>query len=390
MYMAFVLVSFYILLSTNEIAFSVMAFFMPFANIFKTSVNSTSLFTILTIILVVKLLFTCKVFRVPFFMVWLYLFAVQIFGCAGNIPILIKQALILLLIYGYFNSCKRIPKELMVNLSLGLIISCFIANFSKLIPGLSIYMSSIKAYEISSDVLRFTGLYSDPNYLSLVLIISCISLLIMVKTKMLEKRYLILCAFLVYFGLFTISKSFYIMLVIVSVFYLILSIKRRQYGATLLFVFFAIIVIVFLIKSNPVLFDYFIKRLFYSTDITTGRTEIWKQYISYFVSNPFQLIFGSGISASKFTTVAHNTYIDFLYYYGIVNTFVFFLGVYLALKGHIIKFRLQNLIPLICLIIMSFALSCLQMYDFAFLLIFILEFLTESEGIVNNKYILER
>ena len=100
-------------------------------------------------------------------------------------------------------------------------------------------MSSIKAYEISSDVLRFTGLYSDPNYLSLVLIISCISLLIMVKTKMLEKRYLILCAFLVYFGLFTISKSFYIMLVIVSVFYLTLSIKRRQYGATLLFVFFA-------------------------------------------------------------------------------------------------------------------------------------------------------
>lgn len=389
-YLAFVLAAIYMFFSSNESAFSIMAFFMPFANIFKPGVNSTSLFTILTLLLVIKLLASCKVFRASFFVLWAYLFVVQILGCLWNIPILIKQSMILLLIYGYFNSCNSIPRELTLNLSFGLVISCFLAYFSGFIPGLSLYMAEIRAYEISSDVLRFTGLYSDPNYLSLVIILAFVSLLILVRMKLLKKRYLILCAFLIYFGLQTISKSFYLMLAIVCVLYFVLLVRRRQYIVSSLFVVFISILAVFLANNDSVLVNYFFTRLFYSSDITSGRVDIWKDYLHYFASNPIKLIFGFGIGASDFHMVAHNTYIDFLYYYGITNTCVFILEIFLALRNRKIKLKLQNLIPFICLVIMSFALSCLQMYDFAFLLVFVLELLTEPVNININAVADER
>lgn len=387
-YLSFIVLAAYIVFSSNETAFSVMAFFMPFANIIKPSVNTTSLFTYLTIILVIKLLITCKVVKVSFFVAWGFLFVIQIMGCFGNIPVLIKQSMILLLIYGYFNSCKRIKKEFTVSLAVGLSLSCIIASFSSFIPGLSSYMSNIKAYEISVDVLRFTGLYSDPNYLSLTIVLALTALIILIKTKKISKKYMIIGSVLIYYGLLTISKSFYIMLVAVFIFYFVLSIKKRQYIVSGIFIAVAIALVIFLINDKSVLFDYIIRRLFYSSDITTGRTDIWLQYVKYFISNPFKLIFGSGISAVTFTTVAHNTYIDFLYYYGIYNSFVFFLGVILALRNQRISFKLQNTIPMMYLLIMSFALSCLQMYDFAFLLTFTLEFLVRpKKQIVYEKEI---
>ena len=65
--------------------------------------------------------------------------------------------------------------------------------------------------------------------------------------------------------------------------------------------------------------------------LTTGRSYIWSNYMSYLEKNPLVLWFGRGLGAEILNThAAHNTYIDMLYYLGIVGT-AFLIAVFKAL-----------------------------------------------------------
>ena len=85
-------------------------------------------------------------------------------------------------------------------------------------------------------------------------------------------------------------------------------------------------ILMFAIKNEY--FSYLLLR-FGSNDLsldsfTTGRTAIWRDYNAYFSKDTLDLIFGSGISTLPLHGhAAHNTYIDVLYYLGIVPGAIF-------------------------------------------------------------------
>ena len=371
-------VGLFVVLSENEEGMRMMFFLLPFGNIFKSSPESTSFFTYLTIIFAVKLLLSQKKIKIGFLVAWGALLVFQVAGSFMDYKILIKQASLLLLIYGYFQCCKPMLKDMVMALSCGVVISCSIGFFLADFPGLAQYMRMVRTYEISYDLLRFTGLYSDPNYLSLVLVVLMVALYGLMRAKQIGKIGWVLCGCMVFFGVQTISKSFFLMLFVALLLFIIEAIRHRRFAFLAILVTAVTIVVVLVMQGKIQMFDNILERLFHSDDFTTGRTDLLGTYLSHSFNDPIHLIVGTGVAAAPLGGLPHNTYIDFLYYYGLLGTFFFGLAMYYAISPIRVKFSLLNTSPLICFCIMIAALSYLQMYDFSYVLILVFALLKEG------------
>lgn len=376
---AFVLALAYIIFFDNENGVSCMFLLLPFANIFKLSPDSSSFFTYLTIVLALKLIIKKQKIGKQFLVLWMLLFAIQVAGYNMNWGTLIKQASVLLLVYGYFHCCNNITKRLVLNLGIGVLISCFVANMTSIFSNLHAYLRVVRAYEISFDTYRFTALYSDPNYLSKTLIVLCISLFVLIQQKAIGPKYYILIALLIGFGLQTISKSFFLMLIVMTILFFTISIRARRWGTSLAITLFCAIVIVLFVYDRISVFGSFFERVKSTNDVTTGRMEIWEDYISVIFSNPINLLFGFGIGSTP-KYMAHNTYLELLYVYGIFGSLTFIAGLKYAFGNKIGCGEFANWAPAIADIVMVFFLSSLVSFDFGFNLILILSFIAKDSN----------
>lgn len=383
-YAAFGLVLVYLLVSNNEYCVNCMFFLLPFANIFKPSPSESSLFTYLTIILALRLLLQKRYIEKRFVIAWLALLMFQILGSNMNLSLIIKQAAVLLLVYGFFHCCETDPKQLVFNLAIGVLISCVVANMTDILPGLPSYLRTVYAYEISMAVYRFTGLYSDPNYLSKTLILLCTSFFVLIQKKEISSRCWILVALLVAFGTQTISKSFYLMLIVMVVLFSVIAVKNRRYSVLVAIFLICVVAALLFLSGKLSVFDDVMKRFSASDDVTTGRTAIWKMYLDAIVSSPLNLLFGFGIGHAL-NYMAHNTYIDFLYYYGIFGSLIYVVGLDYAFGKNIRYNGIMNWAPAISVMIVVFFLSNLLMFDFSFDLILILSFVAQDSDLQVNK-----
>ena len=381
---AFALALAYIIFFDNENGVSCMFLLLPFANVFKLNPTGSSFFTYLTIILALKLIIKKQKIERQFLILWMLLFAIQVVGCNMNWGTLIKQASVLLLVYGYFHCCKNITKRVVLNLGIGVLISCFVANMTGIFSNIPAYLRVIRAYEISFDTYRFTALYSDPNYLSKTLIVLCISLFVLIQQGAIGPKYYVLIALLIGFGFQTISKSFFLMLIVLIILSFAISIRTGRWGTTLAIALFCAIVVVLLMHGRISVFDSFLERITSTNDVTTGRVEIWKDYISAIFSNPINLLFGFGIGSTP-KHMAHNTYLELLYTYGIFGSLTFIAGLKYAFGNKIRRGEFANWAPATADIIMVFFLSSLVSFDFGFNLILILSFIAKD----SNKQIEE-
>lgn len=374
---AFALALAYIIFSDNENGVSCMFLLLPFANVFKLNPASSSFFTYLTIVLALKLIIKKQKIEKQFLVLWMLLFAIQVVGFNMNWRILIKQASVLLLVYGYFHCCKNITKRLVLNLGIGVLISCFVANMTGVFLNLHAYLRVIRAYEISFDSFRFTALYSDPNYLSKVLIVLCVSLFVLIQQKEISRGYYLFIALLIGFGFQTISKSFFLMLIVMAILFFVISIRNGRWGMSLAIALFCTIVVGLFMYGRISVFDSFLERITSTNDVTTGRMGIWKDYISAIFSNPINLLFGFGIGSTP-KYMAHNTYLELLYTYGIFGSLTFIVGLKYAFGNKIRHGEFANWTPAIVDIIMVFFLSSLVSFDFGFNLILILSFIAKD------------
>lgn len=364
----------FLLFADNKYALCLMFFLLPYANIYKLAANSTSFYTYLEFLLAAKLFLAVRQFNLKFVICWNALACVQLIGSHFNLTVFLKQAMIPILIYGYFASERRNTLEITISLAVGLLTSSMIAMGSGVIPGLSGYLRIIRAYDLSGNVLRFSGLYSDPNYYSVTVILTIIKLLVLIKQRRIGTWWFLLCAALVFFGLQTVSKSFFLMLLVLLVIYFAICIKMRQYQSVL-FLMAGCFVLFFLIANGKIhLFDSVLERITSGNDLSTGRIALWRSYLESMLASPLQFLIGHGISAPLlFGLAAHNTYIDVLYYYGILGTALVALSIKYAIAGHKLRRDILRSAPAICLLIMYFFLSYLMAYDYAFLIVYVLD-----------------
>ncbi len=369
---ALVLLAFYVLLALPCNVFYALFFLMPFASIFKTSPSSTSFFTYIMLGAVLKLLLSTKRFRVNFIIFYLVFLCYIMIGMQGNYTVFIKQAVILPFIHFFFKTEKIDFRRFGLNYANGVLISGIVALLDNHIPNLHDYIVNDVAYELGYDVTRFSGLYSDPNYYSTALILAISFIFILYSHKMLGGITFVYYAVTAYLGAQTISRSFLLLFAILSLLFVVDLFVNKKYKTAFALVVMLLIALSFVLSGRITLFDNIIDRFIYAQDgdITGNRMNILDKYLDYFSQNPIKTIVGSGIGASYLGGAAHNTYVDFVYYYGVIGTVLFVVTLVISLNVMCrFKKNISNYLPLVCTAISIFFLSGLLYYDFAFNLI---------------------
>lgn len=357
---------------------AILFFLLPFASIMKISPGAQSIFTYICLFFVILNVTKQKDLGRNFFFVFLLLFIYLLTSSftAFNVSRIVKFLVNLILIYFSFSLCKIRQYFTVFGFFIaGVIISSFTA-LSEIIPNLSLYIREVDLWTPNTSLERFTGLYGDPNYYSVNVIISLCLIVLFYHTGRIKGLYAsILAVLLVWFVALTYSKSSFVMLTLPIVLYLYSLICRRKWRILICSLIVLIAIASFVFSGQISAFHMVLDRFNKSDDLsslTTGRVDLWLKYIFYLLNEGDLLLWGNGFGATlPFDHAPHNTYIDLLFYLGIVGCFLFVLLFVFALrkKSGGRKICFLNYSVWICIVTMYFFLSELFYIDLAFHLI---------------------
>lgn len=364
----------YVVTATPETAVAFMFYLLPFANVFKFGQGSTSVFTYIQLMVILKLLLSNRKLNRQFLYAWILLVVWQAVGSQLQILTLIKQMIVPITVYLVLDRCKIDTVRITKSLTIGLLLSSLIGQAKDWIPALSNYLEDMRAYEVSGIVYRFAGLVGDPNHYSSISILVTIGLICQLFNGKLERQWWIVAGVLIAFGLTTVSKSYFLMLGVVAVFVLLMCVVKKKIGWLAAGIILISTVLMMVVVGSIDVINSMLQRLTNTTDITTGRTAIWGTYLRALFSDPVHLLFGYGIAAETFEKVAHNTFIDLAFYYGLLGSIVYLFTISLII-GRKYSWNVFHSAPLICFLMLAFFLSYLMYYDLAFILIYLIAYL---------------
>lgn len=365
-YIAVGITAIVILRCDNRYTIPILFAIEPFANVFKASANSQSFFTMLVFLYVgwniIRKRNICRT-ELLTAMYGMYLVVIQLVCNTLGIERTLKfVANLFFLQYALVNSQQIEYKDIFFSYIGGIIVSSFV-KLSGVFTNINSYVDTVVVGQNSfDDIIRFAGLYNDPNYYAVNVIIAMCLVVIMFHCKKMKTLYAtVTLGILVLFVGLTSSKSALFMLALPMILLLYSNSKNRRHFIQLVFIATVIIGAILIIAGRITVFDTVFERLSQADDIeslTTGRSRIWKEYLSYFAEHEELLIFGRGLGAGLINqSASHNTYIDILYYLGIVGG-----ALMLGMLGLIAKQRESNNEK--CFLNSSVALCITTMYAF--------------------------
>lgn len=351
--------------------FCQLFFLLPYASVFKIAPGSASLLTYLEILIPVMLVFRYRKLPQRFLCAWLAFAAFVLFSGGGNASETVKRIVVPLLILCFFRYGRCDFGRTVLALTLGLLTSGLAGLWYAGMPELEVHMARSVAYE--TGAVRFCGLYNDPNYYSIILILAISCLLSLCAAGRLGLCAPMMCIGLALFGLMTVSKSFLLMFAVVfpAGGCLLLYRRRRREGALILGA--VILAALTAAGGRMAMLDGILARLRSGSGswnaLTTGRTDLWMRYLAHFAAHPSELLTGCGVFCTPLDGIyPHNTALDFLYFYGLGGTALFVCAAGFAFGGWSIGRRMENFVPAVCMAVMMMFISSLPSFDFAFVL----------------------
>ncbi|MBQ8027367.1 MAG: O-antigen ligase family protein [Clostridia bacterium] len=225
-------------------------------------------------------------------------------------------------------------------------------------------------------VVRFSGLYSDPNYYAVGMIISlCLLIVLFHRSGMKPLSAVVFAVPIVYFLIQTYSKSAIIMIVVAIAFLVYSFCKKRNYFVVIVITAATALIAVLAFSGWIPALQTVVERFMASdtaegmdvSKLTTGRADLWQSYAKHVITNIEVGLFGEGISSSTLgAQPAHNTYLDVFYYLGCAGGSLLFLSLAAILEQSrlvAMKRNFLNYSVLICILIMYFFLSELFYFD---------------------------
>ncbi len=175
---------------------------------------------------------------------------------------------------------------------------------------------------------RFRGLFADPNYYSSILVLAMVALLIFYSQKKIKSIAFWPCfALFLFAGILTVSKSFFLMLAVITLYYMVNWFVNRKFfkgmGSLIVFVFLAHLVFLGKIPFFNNILSRFLSAGSLS-DLTTGRTELWGLYIRHSFQSFKNILFGEGFDVMHYSKDPHNIYIEVLYNTGVIGLLLLF------------------------------------------------------------------
>lgn len=253
---------------------------------------------------------------------------------------------------------------------------------------------------------RFSGGAGDPNNFGYYILLSII-FYIPFKSNYPNINYILLIS-LVIIGSFTYSRTFFIILFIVSIFYLFY--KRKLIISKLLKTALVLIIMIPIIVYFNLGNNWISGIIFrFNESDQGGRASLINSYLSgFYNADTYTMLFGKGVNGylkyynyelginESFENIKiigpHNTYVELLASYGFIG--VIFIIIYFSylIKAYKIKYRVNmiegyKVIILIATGLFMFSLQNLSKYNFYFLVSMILLYLYESNEINLNRRI---
>ena len=319
---------------------------MPFANIYKVAPRTPSL--VLVLILIGFCWYTIKTSAVKTYtpviiIACTFLFLRSGFLMDALVSIVCSLALICLF-------ARNVDDGNVVKIAYGYIASVtvsVIVAYVALPSNLYVdYISKEIQVGTFSDAIRFKGLFADPNYLGTYLLsaIGILSQLFIVK-KIKINNFLIFFVILIWGGMISYSKSFFLMTI--AIFILVVVNLWKSGNRKWAFLFFLAFMVVGIYALQGAFSDVNIVLERFSNDsdaddLTTGRSTLWARYAENIFSSIFVSIFGNGLDAPLLIQGAHNLYLETLYYVGLLGMLLIIISYTSSFKPIIQDFRSYN------------------------------------------------
>ncbi len=355
---------------------------VSFANIFKFSSGYTSFFTVLELMMVFILVIRNRYINVKAVSAIAVLLVYIVISDLINSHVVIieylRQFISFFVLYCFimeYNNAddhNGLASMCIKGFVLGLLMSSVFALFGDSVSALDSYTSQIGIGVDSYMTYRFSGLNSDPNYYSINVITALIGLIFLYCRKQIGNIFWVIFAALSALGLLTYSKSFILMYIITIIIFIVVMARSHNTRALVLSVIMLIAAAAFYIYRNPVSLMIIINRLHSAGSLsvlTTGRTELWIEYMQFLWARPAYFIFGTGIGAGLLTLSAHNWYIEALYYFGMIGSILYFAAYIICFrmgKVRSLKRSIANYAGILSLLLMYFFLHMVMSNELPF------------------------
>lgn len=407
-----------ILYLKNGRCFYILLFLLPLMSIFKLNVGSFYLTTIVAGVVVatlgIKLLidFIKKekkvnwLFTVFFIVLFCYFLISSRFK---NISILgsLELGLVLLFLFYYYKEDLDI-KEVALLMLVGVLFSVFIGLFRPINERLQELIVQYTA----GGLYRFSASCENVNVFigELVVLFSVFAFLYI--NKSINYLFYLMFVFTSIMCLMSLSKSalltYFAVVVITLVVMIVLAVKKKEKKRAIIFSVLIVVSYLALFFVFHKRIDVYLSRVTGSFDakdklssLTTGRSEIWGQYLRAIFGSVKSILFGFGVGAENIGEYnggqgfsCHNTYIQCLYYVGIVGVFLiigFFLSSFDYKKINIKNTNWYGLLVLLALAMYLFGLEFFSYRLSNYLILFFLACRYKCQekqlNIVENKNI---
>lgn len=337
MFIAFPLLAIMVALDNLENGISYIFFSLPF--IFLKVYLSPILFLACVIIFIIKFYFTLyvKEKKKPdvITIISLTVFFIYCLMPTGSYNLnTLLRIFIFIAVFVAFNMVLQKSDIFRGHLNIKLVcISIILASVFSLTYYFNPYLKDyiIMVY-VDENLARFMALFIHPNVLAMFCEVMLSLLLYFIASNKCSKMDFILFGIISLIGIFTFSKTYLIIFAFLIIVLFGIQFKRNFKITSLVFASLAIIVALFCLavpNAAQKMLDRFIGSIGscktfgdFMNMLTTGRYDLWKEYLSYLGHNPVALFFGRGLGAPSLSSKLspHSAYISMLYELGIVGT----------------------------------------------------------------------
>lgn len=370
-----------IVFGEEDFSWKLVFIIFSFANIFKLAPDTTSLFTYL--ILLFDLMLFIKYRTLPSLWIFFAIYTVAVpfiaieFSCFHLLRWIKLLCSLLMMFYFFERDTKGNEDEFFLYFIVGVILASLTYYLDSGFFRVSRYTFDIGVYyvgmsEAEKDLVRFAGLYSDPNYYSVNVIISmCLTVILFHRDKIKLPVFALFMAVLFYFIKETLSKSSFLMSAVPLLMFLHSNrLKQRRTLQTASVVMFSVALIYLIVTGGGEIFSTVFGRLSAAKGdinaLTTGRFDVWVYNIEYFMDHPWRFLFGKGINSPLINNKGHhNVYIEMIWHVGLVGFIMIFETIKQVLQT--VPRRQErnpmNYSVLFCAAVMYFFLSVLFYFD---------------------------
>ena len=332
------------------VVFSVLLYFLPWSPLLKMYNGGISFFTIALLLCCAFSLLQNKMsLRLYQIILAALLMALTLVAKAIQHNPIGNDYLCFFIMLLFFPCVMQGNKENISFYRITIFFACGIVSAALTAQQIAIFPNISQFITVDSylTVTRLSGFYGDPNFYS-AHISACLAgiqlLLCYEKSRRRQIALAILAVILLYCGLLSASKSFII--VTACLFLLWIPILLEKGASSSRFRLFMGLLCAGIVIASSSAFQALLQivddrfaQASNISELTTGRTELWGNYIYEFSHNPITLLFGEGYTTINLNNKAsHNTLIQLVYQFGVIGIPFLVSWVVISLRNLFVQF----------------------------------------------------